>query len=337
MIVRSLAASGGAARWLGAMSRQGAILAYHGVVPDGLPHSSLHVAVGKFAAQLEEIRAMRYTFVSLGDMLERLRSGRSVSRCVAVTFDDAYAGLHLALPVLQGAGAPATVFVPTGTIGSGKAFWWDRLDHIVRMLAPDALTAWARSVCSEEVEPGNESAAVGLRIMSSGRGRLTVEMERAFRAGEGDVPYDPLILPMSWDSLREWLRWDGATCAPHTIAHPVLPLLPGAAQREEIASSHARLLETVDRVLPIIAYPYGLYDGVTIEAARDAGMSYGVTMDRVGCGARADLPLRVPRLPFGGTTPVERMGLYLSAPWRWYRRRDWQNGFPALPGARAAR
>ena len=51
---------------------------------------------------------------------------------VAITFDDGYADNVLeALPILEEIGVPATFFVSTGRIGSGREFWWDRLEGIL--------------------------------------------------------------------------------------------------------------------------------------------------------------------------------------------------------------
>lgn len=335
-VARAVAGSRLVTRWLGLASRRGAILSYHGVVADGATVAPLHATVGQLAAQLEAMASLGLRFVPLDEMLARLRAGRSVARCVAVTFDDAYAGLQLALPVLQRLAVPATVFVPTGYVESGAAFWWDRIEHLLRARSPEAGAEWAARLVGGSVTPGDERRRVREHVMSEGRGRLTPAMERAF-AGFDERP--PAVeRPMDWPALARWLAWEGATCAPHTVTHPVLPLLSEDEQRREIADSHRRLCEQLPRVLPVIAYPYGLYDAATLRAAHAAGMTDGVTMDRVGCAPGESDPLRVPRLPFGGATPVARMGLYLSAPWRWYRRRnDWHGGYPALPARPAAR
>lgn len=317
-------------RLLGATSRRGGILAYHGVAPDDEPCSPLHVTAGQFRAQLESMSESGYRFIELPEMLARLRAGRSVARCVSVTFDDAYRGLALALPVLHAMQAPATVFVPTGSIGTGMPFWWDRLDRIGRRLG-GGMTELARALGDDDASSPAVRERTRARVLSDGRGVLTPVMREAFARVEGGDSHPDWEMPMTWDELRGWLSWEGASCAPHTVSHPVLPLLDEQEQRREIGESLSLLREKVDRVLTVIAYPYGLYDGTTLRAAVSAGMTDGVTMDRVGCEPGRDDRMRVPRLPFGGATPVRRMGVFLSAPWRWYRLREWRDGFPALP------
>jgi len=330
-VARTLADSAVVNRWLGALSKRGAILAYHGVVPEGALSSPLHVTAAGLAAQLDTLVSLGSRFIPLEEMLGRLRTARSVDKCVSVTFDDAYAGLDLALPVLQRVKAPATVFVPTGSLGGDDGFWWDRLDAIASALASKDLTEWARSACRRAVPAGLEVEHVRAHIMSRGAGRLEGAMLEAFQRVERGHRPPPELLCMDQPALVRWARWDGATFAPHTVTHAALPLLAAEEQQREIAASYQRLRERVDAI-PVIAYPYGLYDGRTLRAAHDAGMTGGVTMDRVGCAPGECSPFRVPRLPFGGATPVRRMGLFLSGAWRWYRRRDWRDGYPKVPG-----
>ena len=57
-------------------------------------------------------------------------------RTVIITFDDGYAdNFHTALPLLQEADCPATVFVTAGKIGAERDFWWDELERVI--LVPD--------------------------------------------------------------------------------------------------------------------------------------------------------------------------------------------------------
>ena len=51
---------------------------------------------------------------------------------MAITFDDGYAdNLQVAAPLLAERGLPATFFIVSGTIGSGREFWWDELEGLL--------------------------------------------------------------------------------------------------------------------------------------------------------------------------------------------------------------
>ncbi len=104
-------------------SRDVLVLCYHGVSrrwPD-----STAVGPERLRAQVEDLlrrgwRASAFT--------EAVREG-SHPRTLVVTFDDALRSVaQLAFPVLRELGVPATVFVPTGFVGTGP-FAWPETEH----------------------------------------------------------------------------------------------------------------------------------------------------------------------------------------------------------------
>lgn len=66
----------------------------------------------------------KYECITLNELCERLRQGTPLKRRTAVvTFDDGYRDNYtVAMPVLQEVGIPATFFVSTGFIGTGREF-----------------------------------------------------------------------------------------------------------------------------------------------------------------------------------------------------------------------
>ena len=85
----------------------------------------------QFQEQLE-VLAARYHVVSLHELAHGIRGRRRGALPVAITFDDGYAdNLHAALPRLEARGLPATFFITTGYVDSGRAFWWDELEQLV--------------------------------------------------------------------------------------------------------------------------------------------------------------------------------------------------------------
>jgi peptidoglycan/xylan/chitin deacetylase (PgdA/CDA1 family) len=95
------------------------VLMYHSVHPDppaATRRLSVHPAA--FAQQLDVLRRRGCTTLTFGAFGEALRTGRPLpERSVVLTFDDGYADFHEhALPLLDGHGFTATVFVTTGWI-----------------------------------------------------------------------------------------------------------------------------------------------------------------------------------------------------------------------------
>lgn len=311
-------------------SERGAILSYHGVVPWRPADEPLHIGLGELEQQLTLLKEMGYAFIPLAEMVQRVVSGRSVRGCVAVTFDDAYHGVLDAVPILKRQDAPATLFVPTAFIGQNRRFWWDRVYALATETSPDERRNIVSALLGRPVERGLEFWALRNHIMHPSAGRVSAAIERAMDSHPSAMTTPEEYRPMSWPEVSQWAAWDGATVAPHTETHPVLPRLSSADQQREIANSHAILGERIPGALPIIAYPYGLYDAETVRVARASGMQAGVTMDRFGVSSPSE-QMRLPRLPFGALTRVPRTPLFLTGGAAWYRQRQMPGGYPALP------
>lgn len=93
------------------------ILCYH-AVGSALP-SGLSVPVETLDRQLSLLRRRGYVGLTFAESEQRRLARTLDKRTVVVTFDDGFASTLLAKPVLEEAGFPATVFVPTHFIDTG--------------------------------------------------------------------------------------------------------------------------------------------------------------------------------------------------------------------------
>jgi L-malate glycosyltransferase len=103
------------------------VLAYHQVMDPADDHST--VGVAQFCEQMEFLKR-NYHVVGLSHAVEVLRSCETTERLVAITFDDGYLdNATIAAPILRSMGLPATFFVSTDMIGSGRPFPHDVLQR----------------------------------------------------------------------------------------------------------------------------------------------------------------------------------------------------------------
>jgi peptidoglycan/xylan/chitin deacetylase (PgdA/CDA1 family) len=103
------------------------ILCYHavGVVAGG----SSTVSESTLSTQLAFLRRGGYVGFTVSE-LERLRRQDALPpRAVAITFDDGYASVLRAQPLLASAQYPATAFVVTEFVDSGLPLRWPGIDH----------------------------------------------------------------------------------------------------------------------------------------------------------------------------------------------------------------
>jgi peptidoglycan/xylan/chitin deacetylase (PgdA/CDA1 family) len=102
------------------------ILCYH-AISEGWKHR-LAVEGAELAGHLTLLRDRGYDGLTFAEAERRRQAGTLAPQSVVVTFDDGFASLLRALPVLAAVGWPATVFVVTRFVESGDPLAWPGLD-----------------------------------------------------------------------------------------------------------------------------------------------------------------------------------------------------------------
>jgi len=203
-----------------------------------------------------------------------------------VTFDDGYADNHaVALPVLASLRIPATVYVATAFTGTPLRLTHDRLFATLRELARrgtpperaalDASLQVLLSACA-----GGGPASTLNRLIARLPHPALLEVAAALEARTGMSPAD---LPagsrlLDWDDLRE-LAAAGIDVGGHSVNHAVLPNLPLAEARREIAGCREAIAERLGRPPRHFAYPNGFHSPAVRRAVREAGFETGSTTE----------------------------------------------------------
>ncbi len=251
------------------------ILAYHNVVPDdarAIGDRSLHLPLAGFRSQLDRLEESHESV----ELTEGGVSSAGSSRPrAALTFDDAYRGARtLALPELARRGLPATVFVAPGLLGSSGC-WWDLLaatdgsgllpsvrNHVLGELGGDNATAleWARS------------DALPIAALPSHAGIATEE------------------------ELRTAAALPGIRLGAHTWSHCNLAGMGAAAYDTEFVKPLGWLRERFERIVPWVAYPYGLSAPLSAEQALRAGYGRALRIDGGWISSATTSPFVLPRM-----------------------------------------
>jgi peptidoglycan/xylan/chitin deacetylase (PgdA/CDA1 family) len=287
------------------------VLMYHRVWEPPTDPFQIAVSPDRFAKQIAMLVAER-DVVPLSWLMDKLAGGSYPLGTVAVTFDDGYHDvLRLARPILEGLNCPATVFLPTAAIETGKGFWWDVLSRIILEAPslPELLVfrlgrvRHELRVPSDAAHEGTASAA-GRRILhttlytmlrpAANEARADAIEELAQCVGEDPTPLEE-DRPMTSEEVRELTRDDLIEIGAHTVSHPALSSLSEQAQWMEIKESRGRCEDIVGRPVTGFAYPYGDYDANSVDAVQRAGLAYACSTH---CRpvARTTHPLAVPRL-----------------------------------------
>lgn len=99
---------------------------------------------------------------------------------------------------------------------------------------------------------------------------------------------DPGRLRLSTPDELLAVAAEGLDLGSHTVTHPWLPGLEPAVLRQELLESRTRLESLLGRDVRSIAYPTGGWSAQVRAAARAAGYTIGVTVDRGTNTARTD-------------------------------------------------
>lgn len=102
--------------------------------------------------------------------------------------------------------------------------------------------------------------------------------------GSGRRYNDPIQPPggcgdsyMNWDEVRALDRSGLIEIAGHTVNHRNLASLPADEQRYEILGGKQQLEAQIGHAVRSLAYPYGAYNALSVQIAREAGYTNAVT------------------------------------------------------------
>ena len=261
------------------------VLLYHRVAAHGDDPLALMVSPPHFAQQLEVLTTRR-TPVALDEIVAH----EAPESAVAVTVDDGYADiLNPALAEVEAAGIPITVFVSSGHVGTGKAFWWDALARALRVAPSDAgpleldlngeTRTWpARDRAERDAVFRWVAAWLHAKSPETIEGALRTIGQWA-RAGDLLAP-DSEDRPMTVDELRCLAASPLVTVESHGRDHACLATLPAERRAADLTGARDDISGWLGRSPDGLAYPFGVagvdVDEATREAARDAGYSYAV-------------------------------------------------------------
>jgi peptidoglycan/xylan/chitin deacetylase (PgdA/CDA1 family) len=225
------------------------ILAYHGIVPEGMGlagERALFIAQRTFADHLDMLREV--ADVAALDRLDEEGDGRPR---VAITFDDAYNGaVREGAHELAKRGLPGTIFAVPTRLG-GRAYWWDALSD-------------GRATLDEDVR--NHA----LIRLGGADERVRAWAQRLRLASADALPR--FVLPATAVELRTALSLPGITVGSHSWAHANLTALDEAELATDLDQSRAWLRkEFGNKTVDWLAYPYGLESPTVRRVAAKVG------------------------------------------------------------------
>ncbi len=238
------------------------VYAFHGVLPD------LDILGQNLTDPYQPItlRDIERVIVRLKESGVSFVTGREIAAQAVrypaawLTFDDGYANNLQLLPLLRRLDVPATIFVATGNVESGEAYWWDVLFR-EGMQRGKNMPDIARQREEMKSLPPQKIRQQLIDMFGAESLRPKADIDRPLTPGElCSLAKEPLI-----------------EIGNHTHNHCILTLGDGACRRREISACNA-YLQKITGSLPVsIAYPNGDFDQQILKITESLGLKVGVT------------------------------------------------------------
>lgn len=290
---------------------------YHRVAEESFDPWGLAVSPKRFERQVEWLSRHRVV-LPLEEFASLLTRDKLPRSAVALTFDDGYAcSLRTAAPLLESAGASATIFLPAQLLRRRRQFWWDELGQIVLEFKGGELILdnqnWKVPAPTAEDgrwTAGNDSSTprqrLYLQLWSALRSRDLADIDHTLddmrRQGNVRAPNRDAYTPIS----KSDLSWAVSTCVTfgsHALSHRPLTSLGPGERRREIAESVAACEELTGTAPSAFAYPFGDCDEETAQMVRVAGFLCACTTEPAFVTGRTS-PFMIPRLQVGDWEPA---------------------------------
>lgn len=289
--------------------RHGVVLLYHRVLPEAeCAQSFSSKAIIVSPATFERhLRFLQRHFSVLGpeEFSAWLLNGQEYPKppCL-ITFDDGWKdNLTHAHPLLKAQNLPAVIFLPTGYIGTGKAFWQERLSRLLFRLGQQpalrqhplvARHGLSGLFTAQRHELADRAGALARTLKdhkSEAAEGLIAEVSAALAGNDDATDIDTYL---SWEDVQA-MRPDGIAFGSHTVTHRILTQLEPAAVAEEITQSKRVLEQQLGTPVHLFAYPNGNHAADTCQHVKQAGYKLAFTTIP-GRVARGDDPMTLRRI-----------------------------------------
>lgn len=254
-----------------------------------------------------------YTFLSVEDAIDIVAGKRPpVRHGLVITFDDGYRNnFREAWPILQKHGAPASFYIATGYVETGRSFWIDRLDYALQA-APDSarlLTSGSFSFDLRGLDrDGLADAYRRLRLavkqqtssdeeMLSVFDQFSTQLESAAGSTISDILDDDAYVSVAtWKEMRAAAA-DGATIGSHSVDHARMDKIDRQQVAPQLCDSRSMIEDRIGKQCDVFCYPNGGVDDFVASAVETAGYR-GALSTAQGLNSAGDSVYRLKRFSF---------------------------------------
>lgn len=272
---------------------------------------------GDFVRQIQLLRR-DYDIVSIDAAMTATHGADGGRPRVVLTFDDGHSGWHdHLLPIVEAERLPVTLYVATGHIASGRAYWFDRVMNLAQTRTPIDVDLSAHGLGRPRLGEGDPQARwLAISALLEAMKRLdeparddAVEALAGAVGGRTVASSGPLR-PLTVAQLQRIATSPFVTMGAHSDDHRLLDRIALEDARASIATSLDRLEAWTGRRPRHFAFPNGNFNAALMGVCRELGLASAATT-LAGVFRPGDDPHAVPRVSIGRDDDLARFKLAL--------------------------
>jgi peptidoglycan/xylan/chitin deacetylase (PgdA/CDA1 family) len=219
-----------------------------------------------------------------------------------VMFDDGFQdNIEYAADILRAECCPASFYIVTDCVESGKPTWTYCLDYqiihsrikelsIDSPALPDSLRKTVLLSRERRIDYGKQLKPF-LKTLSQGE-RIEILRQIEAQCSDCEIPN----CMMDWRQVSQ-LANDGFVIGSHTVTHPLLATIEDSAVLDyELTHSRKRIGAMIGILPKSISYPIGSFNSSVIDASRRAGYEVGLAVMHKSYERSRDSEFAVPRI-----------------------------------------
>ena len=239
------------------------VLTYHRVLPlrsdmDLIIQQGMYVSTETFRCHMVFLKE-NFNVLPLAELVERIESGKSVTGCCAITFDDGWLDNYTnAFPVLKKVQIPTTIFLATNFIGTDRMFWPEELSFYLRQ--PEVIALAKQNPLLHKFANYNATEKYLDNAIQVMKTYSPVEREAilsCLRSVSTTPPHGRML--MNWEEAKEMQASGLISFDAHTANHTILDQVPLDVAEDEILNSRTEIEQRLGRPPTFFAYPNGNY------------------------------------------------------------------------------
>ena len=236
-----------------------------------------------FAKQMRYLRRKKYNIISLDEGIRLLQEKQNIPKnSIIITFDDGYNDNYSeAFPILQKYGVPASIFLTTDFINTGR-MWYHEIEKSISNTNVKTISLNGNNYSLYTKKQKNELLNKLIKYFKS------YDLEK----GSVNEFVDDLCkrlntqmnsingLSLTWDQIKEMNKFN-ISFGSHCVNHIPCSVHSEEILKREIIESKKIIDEMLNQNTIAFAYPYGEekdYDKKTIKFLKDNGFIYALAV-----------------------------------------------------------